>query len=116
VGIALRTHNGKAFEAIPPHWAAFGQARLAARPSHRRSDDVWAVCTNFESVAIDHNGRCTLVIGNAVPGQWADRPPEVQTPASLRAVFPMEKRSFDLVEAEWQAIWQSSRPPAGRQQ
>jgi hypothetical protein len=110
VGIALRTHNGEAFETIPPHWAAFGQAQLAARLAHRLSDDVYALYTNFENAGIDNSGRYTLVVGHAVSGQWAELPPEglthVVAPASLRAVFPVEKRRFDLVGAEWQAIWQ----------
>jgi predicted transcriptional regulator YdeE len=110
VGIALRTHNGEAFETIPPHWAAFSQAQLAARLPHRLSDDVYAVYTNFENAGIDNNGCYTLVIGHAVPGHWAALPPEglthVVAPASQRAVFSVEKGRFDLVGAEWQTIWQ----------
>ena len=110
VGIALRTHNGEAFETIPAHWAAFSQAQLAARLPHRLSDDVYAVYTNFENAGIDNSGCYTLVIGHAVPGHWAELPPEglthVVAPASTRAVFPVEKGRFDLVGAEWQTIWQ----------
>lgn len=110
VGIALRTHNGDAFETIPPHWAAFSQAQLAARLPHRLSDDVYAVYTNFENAGIDNSGFYTLVIGHAVPGQWAELPPEglthVVAPASLRAVFPVEQGRVDLVGAAWSAIWQ----------
>jgi predicted transcriptional regulator YdeE len=110
VGIALRTHNGEAFESIPAQWAAFSQAQLAARLPHRLSDDVYAVYTNFENAGIDNSGCYTLVIGHAVPGHWAELPPEglthVVAPASSRAVFPVEKGRFDLVGAEWQTIWQ----------
>jgi predicted transcriptional regulator YdeE len=110
VGIALRTHNGEAFETIPAHWAAFSQAQLAARLPHRLSDDVYAVYTNFGNAGIDNSGCYTLVIGHAVPGHWAELPPEglthVVAPASSRAVFPVEKGRFDLVGAEWQTIWQ----------
>lgn len=110
VGIALRTHNGEAFETIPPHWAAFGQAQLAKRLPHRLSDDVYAVYTNFENAGTDNSGRYTLVIGHAVPGHTPELPPEglthVVAPASTRAVFPVEKGRIDLVGTAWQAIWQ----------
>lgn len=109
VGIALRTHNGEAFETIPPHWAAFSQSQLADRLPHRLSDDVYAVYTHFENAGVDNSGFYTLVIGHEVPGHMAELPPEglthVVAPASLRAVFPVEKGRFDLVGAQWQAIW-----------
>ena len=112
VGIALRTHNGEAFDTIPPHWARFSQSPLTERLPQRLSDDVYAVYTHFENAGVDNRGFYTLVIGYEVPGHMAELPPEglthVVAPASLRAVFPVEKGRFDLVGAQWQAIWAMS--------
>jgi predicted transcriptional regulator YdeE len=109
VGIALRTHNGEAFETIPAHWARFSQAQLAERLPHRLSDDVYAVYTHFENAGVDIGGTYTMVIGHAVPANTPDLPPDglthVVAPASQRAVFPVEKGRFDLVVAQWQVIW-----------
>lgn len=109
VGIALRTHNGEAFETIPAHWARFSQAQLAERLPHRLSDDVYAVYTHFEKAGVDIGGVYTMVIGHAVPANTPGLPPEglthVVAPASQRAVFPVEKGRFDLVVAQWQLIW-----------
>ena len=110
VGIALRTHNGEAFETIPPHWARFSQSRLADRLPHRLSEEVVAVYTHFENQGVDNSGWYTLVIGHAVPGNHAHLPPEglthVVAPASLRAEFEVAQGRPDLVGAEWQQIWQ----------
>lgn len=110
VGIPLRTHNGEAFQTIPPHWARFAQAGLAERLPHRLSDDVYAVYTLFQNAGIDNSGWYTLVIGHAVPGDSPALPPDglthVVAPASRRAVFEVAKGRPDLVGAEWQQIWQ----------
>lgn len=110
VGIALRTHNGEAFHTIPPHWARYAQSGLCDHLPHRLSDDVYAVYTHFQNAGVDNSGWYTLVIGHAVPGDMSALPPEglthVVAPASLRAVFPVEKGRFDRVGAQWQAIWQ----------
>lgn len=69
-----------------------------------------AVYTNVENAGSDNGGRCTLVIGHAVPGHLTRLPPEELThlvaPASLRAEFPVEKARLDPVGAEWVAIGQ----------
>ena len=110
VGIALRTHNGEAFQTIPPLWGRFAQSGLAERLPHRLSDDVYAVYTQFQNAGIDNSGWYTLVIGHAVPGDTSALPPEglthVVAPASLRAVFEVAQGRPDLVGAEWQQIWQ----------
>ena len=110
VGLALRTHNGEAFQTIPPLWARFAQSGLAGRLPHRLSDDVYAVYTHFQNAGIDNQGWYTLVIGHAVPGDTPALPPEglthVVAPASRRAVFPVDQGRFDLVGPAWQAIWQ----------
>jgi predicted transcriptional regulator YdeE len=110
VGIALRTHNGEAFQTIPPLWGRFAQSGLADRLPHRLSDDVHAVYTHFENAGVDNSGWYTLVIGHAVPGDTPTLPPEdlthVVAPASLRAVFEVAQGRPDLVGAEWQQIWQ----------
>ena len=110
VGVALRTHNGEAFQTIPPLWARFAQAGLANRLPRRLSDDVYAVYTHFQNAGVDNGGRYTLVIGHAVPGDMAELPPDglthVVAPASLRAVFEVAQGRPDLVGAEWQRIWQ----------
>ena len=109
VGIALRTHNGEAFETIPAHWARFSQAQLAERLPHRQSDHVYAVYTHFEKAGVDIGGVYTMVIGHAVPAHTPKLPPEglthVVAPASQRAVFSVEKGRFDLVVAQWRIIW-----------
>lgn len=110
VGIALRTHNGEAFQTIPPLWGRFAQSGLAERLPHRLSDDVYAVYTHFQNAGVDNSGWYTLMIGHAVPGDAPDLPAEglthVVAPASLRAVFPVETGRFDLVGPAWQAVWQ----------
>lgn len=110
VGIALRTHNGEAFQTIPPLWARFAQSGLAERLPHRLSDDVYAVYTHFQNAGVDNSGWYTLVIGHAVPGDTPSLPPDglthVVAPASQRAVFPVDQGRFDLVGLAWQAIWQ----------
>lgn len=115
VGIALRTHNGEAFQTIPPLWARFSQSELAERLPHRLSDDVYAVYTNFQNAGVDNSGWYTLVIGHAIPGDTPTLPPDglthVVAPASRRAVFAVEKGRFDRVGAAWQAIWQRSDLP-----
>ena len=112
VGIALRTHNGEAFQTIPPLWGRFGQSGLANRLPHRLSDDVYAVYTHFQNAGIDNSGWYTLVVGHAVPGDTPALPPEglvhVVAPASQRAVFEVAQGRPDLVGAEWQQIWQRS--------
>lgn len=115
VGIALRTHNGEAFQTIPPLWAKFSGFGLADRLPHRLSDDVYAVYTHFQNAGVDNQGWYTLVIGHAVPGDTPDLPPEglthVVAPASSRAVFPVEKGRFDLIGPTWQSIWQRTDLP-----
>lgn len=110
VGIALRTHNGEAFQTIPPLWARFAQSGLAERLPHRLSDDVYAVYTHFQNAGVDNSGWYTLVIGHAVPGDTPALPTEglvhVVAPASTRAVFEVAQSRPDLVGAEWQQIWQ----------
>ena len=110
IGIALRTHNGEAFQTIPPLWARFAQSGLADRLPHRLSDDVYAVYTHFQNAGVDNSGWYTLVIGHAVPGDTPALPPEglthVVAPASQRAVFEVAQGRPDLVGAEWQQIWQ----------
>lgn len=112
VGIALRTHNGEAFQTIPPHWGRFAQSGLAKRLPHRLSDDVYAVYTDFQNAGVDNSGWYTLVIGHAVPGDTPTLPPDelahVVAPASRRAVFEVAQGRPDLVGAEWQQIWQRS--------
>jgi predicted transcriptional regulator YdeE len=112
IGIALRTHNGEAFQTIPPHWARFAQAGLAGRLPHRLSDDVYAVYTHFQNAGVDNTGWYTLVIGHAVPGDTPTLPPEglmhAVAPASQRAVFEVAPGRHDLVGAAWQQIWQRS--------
>lgn len=112
VGIALRTHNGEAFQTIAPFWARFGQCGLADRLPHRLSDDVYAVYTHFQNAGVDNSGWYTLVIGHAVPGDTPGLPPEglvhVVAPASRRAVFGVAQGRPDLVGAGWQQIWQRS--------
>lgn len=110
VGIALRTHNGEAFQTIPPHWGRFAQSGLAERLPQRLSDDVYAVYTHFQNAGVDNSGWYTLVIGHAVPSDTPSLPPEglthVVAPASRRAVFEVAQGRADLVGAEWQQIWQ----------
>jgi predicted transcriptional regulator YdeE len=110
VGIALRTHNGEAFQTIPPLWGRFAQSGLADRLPHRLSDDVYAVYTDFQNAGVDNSGWYTLVIGHAVPGDTPSLPPDglthVVAPVSLRAVFPVDQGRLDLVAPAWQAIWQ----------
>lgn len=110
VGIALRTHNGEAFQTIAPFWGRFAQCGLADRLPHRLSDDVYAVYTHFQNAGVDNGGWYTLVIGHAVPGYAPTLPPEglahVVAPASQRAVFEVAQGRSDLVGAEWQQIWQ----------
>jgi hypothetical protein len=69
-----------------------------------------------------------MVIGLAVPGKTPGLPPDELThavaPESQRAVFPVEKGRFDLVDAQWQVIWAmadlrktaltSRQPPTGQ--
>ena len=59
VGIALRTHNGEAFQTIPPLWGRFAQSGLAERLPHRLSDDVYAVYTQFQNAGVDNSGWYT---------------------------------------------------------
>lgn len=110
VGIALRTHNGEAFQTIPPLWGRFAQSGLADRLPHRLSDDVYAVYTHFQNAGVDNQGWYTLVVGHAVPADTPTLPPEglvhVVAPASRRAVFEVAQGRPDLVGAEWQQIWQ----------
>ncbi len=115
VGLALRTHNGEAFQTIPPLWTRFAQAGLTDRLPHRLSDDIYAVYTHFQHAGVDNRGWYTLVIGHAVPGDTPDLPPEglthVVAPASRRAVFEVAQGRPDLVGAEWQQIWQRADLP-----
>lgn len=115
VGLALRTHNGEAFQTIPPHWARFSQSALTQRLPHRLSDDIYAVYTHFQNAGVDNQGWYTLVIGHAVPGDRPSLPPEglthVVAPASRRAVFEVAQGRPDLVGAEWQQIWQRNDLP-----
>lgn len=110
VGVALRTHNGEAFQTIPPHWGRFARAGLAECLPHRLSDDVYAVYTHFQNAGVDNGGWYTLVIGHAVPGDSPAPAPEglthVVAPASQRAVFELALGRPDLVGAKWQQIWQ----------
>lgn len=114
VGMALRTHNGEAFQTIAPHWARFAQSGLAERLPHRLSDDVYAVYTHFQNAGVDNRGWYTLVIGHAVPGDTPTLPPgltHVVAPASGRAVFEVAQGRPDLVGAEWQQIWRLTDLP-----
>ena len=56
VGLALRTHNGEAFQTIPPLWTRFAQAGLTDRLPHRLSDDIYAVYTHFQHAGVDNRG------------------------------------------------------------
>lgn len=112
VGIALRTHNGEAFQTIPTLWARFARSDLAGQLPHRLSDDVYAVYTHFQNAGVDNQGWYTLVIGHPVPGDTPTLPAEGMThvvaPASRRAVFEVAQGRPDLVGAEWLQIWQRS--------
>lgn len=111
VGITLLTTTAKPSRPSrrtgPP---SAGRSLPPTHLPHRLSDGVHAVYTNVENAGSDNGGRCTLVIGHAVPGHWTRLPPEELThmvaPASLRAEFPVEKARLDPVGAEWVAIWQ----------
>lgn len=108
VGIELRTSNPVAAQTIPPHWQRFTEEAVLAHIPAKRGEDVFAVYTHFEHAGSNNTGLYSLVIGAAVAAE-APVPAgmvRVVVPASLRAVFGVEKGRFDLVGACWQTIWQ----------
>lgn len=93
VGLALRTHNGEAFQTIPPHWARFSPSALAQRLPYRLSDDGYAVYTRFQAVQWAHYraqlARVTGDLAQTAPGETAQiqfaaasvlAPPELRGP------------------------------------
>lgn len=107
VGIELRTVNEQAFETIPLHWQRFAKEGVAGRIPEKLSHDVYAVYTNFENAGCDNKGLYSLVLGAAV---GADTPVpsgmiRVVAPASLRAMFTVEKGRPDKVGEQWLGIW-----------
>jgi predicted transcriptional regulator YdeE len=108
IGIELRTTNEEAFQTIPPHWKRFTEEDVSGRIAGKQSGDVYAVYTHFQNAGRNNQGLYSLVLG--VPVDAAATVPQgltrVVVPASLRAVFPVEKGRFDLVGAKWQEIWQ----------
>jgi predicted transcriptional regulator YdeE len=107
VGIELRTSNLDALQTIPPHWQRFAAEDVLARIPDKRDDSVYAVYTHFENAGSNNLGLYSLVIGAAVPAT-AEVPAgmvRVVVPASLRAVFEVERGRPDLVGPKWMEIW-----------
>ena len=107
IGIELRTTNEEAFRTIPLHWKRFTEEGVPGQITGKLSGDVYAVYTHFQNAGRDNRGIYSLVLG--VPVDAGAAVPQgftrVVVPASLRAVFPVEKGRFDLVGAKWQEIW-----------
>lgn len=112
MGIELRTSNEEAFRTIPGHWQRFSGEGIAQRVPSRRSEDVYAVYTDFENAGRDNEGVYSLVIGCAVDPR-AEVPAgftRVVVPAGRRAVFSVERGRFDQVGPAWQDIWRREFP------
>jgi predicted transcriptional regulator YdeE len=110
IGIELRTTNEEAFQTIPVHWKRFTEEGVPGHVAGKQSSDVYAVYTHFQNAGRNNQGLYSLVIGvsadaAAVVPQGFTR---VVVPASLRAVFPVEKGRFDLVGAK--ALWKLVGP------
>jgi len=108
IGIELRTSNLEAAQTIPEHWQRFTQEDVLAHIPAKRGDDVFAVYTHFEHAGRDNTGLYSMVIGASVTADASVQAGMVRVvvPASVRAVFGVEKNRFDLVGPAWQAIWQ----------
>ncbi|WP_295014066.1 GyrI-like domain-containing protein [uncultured Microbacterium sp.] len=107
IGLPLRTRNSEALRTIPPHWAAFSRADVAARLGLADAQEVFAVYTDHEHSGVDNLGAYTLVIGHRVPSGTAvpDGLSAAQIPASEREVIALEPARPDLVGEAWQRIW-----------
>lgn len=107
IGLPLRTRNSEALRTIPPHWAAFSRAGVAARLGRPDEREVFAVYTDHEHAGVDNLGDYTLVIGHRVDAgaPVPDGLLAARIPASEREVIAVEPGREDLVGEAWQRIW-----------
>ncbi|HEX3000972.1 MAG TPA: GyrI-like domain-containing protein [Methanoregula sp.] len=110
IGIARRTSNAEAGDAIPACWQAFLVNNAPARIPHRVNPPVmYAVYTDYEK---DWTAPYTYLLGCGVTR--ADKVPEgmevCHIPAQTYAVFRAKGRMPDEIVAVWANVWSSDLP------
>ena len=108
VGLELRTSNNEAMETIPPFWERFYGEDIMNKITHKKSDDVYAVYTNFENEGVNNEGMYSLIIGAEV--ESFDDIPQGLTSVTIvkqnREVFPVPEGKPENVGQTWKEIWQ----------
>ena len=108
VGIELRTSNNEAMETIPPLWGKFYAEDIMNQIAHKKSNDVYAVYTNFENEGVNNEGVYSLIIGAEV--ESFDDIPEGFSLTTIvkqnREVFSVADGKSENVAQTWIDIWQ----------
>lgn len=106
VGIECRTSNSPeaAPKDIPKHWERFISENIAARISHKSSNDIIALYCDYEG---DYTKPYSLVIGCAVNS--IDAVPEgmvvKKIPAGSYAAFQAVGKHPETIVKTWGDIW-----------
>jgi predicted transcriptional regulator YdeE len=109
VGLELRTSNDVANQTIPAHWERFMTQGTLEKIPNKRSNDIYAVYTNYEHEGLNNNnGTYSMVIGAAV-SSLENMPSDfiaVELPASNYEVVSVPQGRPELVGQTWLKIWQ----------
>ena len=109
IGIELRTTNedAKAFTEIPPFWGKFFSEGIVAQIPNKKSNDIYAIYTNFKNEGVNNLGVYSLIIG--CPVSSLDNIPEgfvsVELDSANYNVFAVKENKAELVAETWQEIW-----------
>lgn len=105
MGIPLRTDNEQASHDIPAHWKRFYDENIPAIIPHKKSDDIYAVYTDYEG---DFTQPYTLIIGCEVT-DVDNIPPGLALKTlstGLYARFIAKGEWPQSVVKAWQHIWE----------
>ena len=108
VGLELRTSNNEAMETIPPFWERFYGEDIMNKIAHKKSDDVYAVYTNFENEGVNNKGMYSLIIGAEVES-FKNIPQGLISTTIVkqnREIFPVPEGKAENIGQTWMEIWQ----------
>jgi predicted transcriptional regulator YdeE len=105
-GISARVSNDRP-EAIGALWQQFYAQGIAAKISHKKSENIYSVYIDYEG---DHTKPYTMVIGCEVSDAGSLPAGLVRTtvPAATYAVIPASGKQPDAVIAAWQWVYHSA--------
>ncbi len=107
IGIELRTSNNEAMETIPPLWERFYTDAIPEKITNKKSNNIYAVYTNFENEGVNNEGIYSLIIGVEVEN--FDNIPNGLTTTTIkkqnREVFKVKDAKPENIGETWFEIW-----------